>query len=354
MIKKLVTSLLITATIVSINPIGANASWKQDNNGWWNTEGNSWSRGWKNIDGTWYYFNTSNGYMKTGWLNENGIWYYFNTDGSMVTGNKNIDGKVYSFGNDGKWTGATTIYTYENNGWVQEGSEWKYRENGEFVEGWKQINGDSYFFNSMNRMVTGVAYIGTENKIHEFDDNGKWLGEYKNTNNSGKVDNTTTSNNDINENKTTTKDNEIQLSESEFYNEVCKEMFRMVNKHREANGVKKLEWSDELMESAKAKSQHMVDNNYFSHDWNGKDFKQVTKDICGTNIARENITIWYNKSYKSSDYAKQLANETFLRWKNSHGHNIAMLDNNYSEFGFGFIYGKYAGYSAIYATQQFR
>ncbi|MCS6131572.1 hypothetical protein DWV13_07980 [Clostridium botulinum] len=349
MIKKLVTSLLITATIVSINPIGANASWKQDNNGWWNTEGNSWSRGWKNIDGTWYYFNTSNGYMKTGWLNESGIWYYFNTNGSMVTGNKNIDGKVYSFGNDGKWTGATTIYTYENNGWVQEGSEWKYRENGEFVEGWKQINGDWYFFNSMNRMVTGVAYIGTENKIHEFDDNGKWLGEYKNTNNSGKVDNTTTSNNDINENKTTTKDNEIQLSESEFYNEVCKEMFRLVNKHREANGVEKLEWSDELMKSAKWKSQHMLDNNYYDHTWKGIRSSDLIMMKLGIKMNAENINKRGSGTDRSSDMVIRYAESDFNAWKNSAAHNRNMLNPVLTKFGYGFAMDNVDKYS----TQQF-
>lgn len=62
MIKRLVTSLLIAATVISINPIGASAEWKQDSNGWWNTEGSSYSKGWTAIDGKWYYFN-SNGYM---------------------------------------------------------------------------------------------------------------------------------------------------------------------------------------------------------------------------------------------------------------------------------------------------
>jgi len=59
--KVIVSALIIVSTLV-LNPIGASAEWKQDNIGWWNTEGNSWSLGWKEIDGKWYYF-WGNGYM---------------------------------------------------------------------------------------------------------------------------------------------------------------------------------------------------------------------------------------------------------------------------------------------------
>lgn len=70
------------------------------------------------------------------------------------------------------------INASQTTGWIQVGLEWKYKENGKFIEGWKQIDGDWYFFNSVNKMAKGITYIGSENKIHVFDDNGKWLREY--------------------------------------------------------------------------------------------------------------------------------------------------------------------------------
>lgn len=61
-LTKLLAGTLVIASILSLNPIAANAEWKQDNKGWWYTEGSSWARGWRVIDGSLYYFE-GNGYM---------------------------------------------------------------------------------------------------------------------------------------------------------------------------------------------------------------------------------------------------------------------------------------------------
>lgn len=66
-LKKIIASSLIVASVLALSPIETSAEWKQDLNGWWNTEETSWSVGWKQIDGEWYYFDEK-GYMKTGWL----------------------------------------------------------------------------------------------------------------------------------------------------------------------------------------------------------------------------------------------------------------------------------------------
>jgi len=48
---KVIASTLMLASMFALNPIGANASWKQNNTGWWYTQDNSWITGWKLIDG---------------------------------------------------------------------------------------------------------------------------------------------------------------------------------------------------------------------------------------------------------------------------------------------------------------
>ncbi|AOR23867.1 right-handed parallel beta-helix repeat-containing protein [Clostridium taeniosporum] len=60
--KKILASLLIVTSILTLTPIDASASWKQNSIGWWYTIDNSWATGWMKIHGRWYYF-YSNGYM---------------------------------------------------------------------------------------------------------------------------------------------------------------------------------------------------------------------------------------------------------------------------------------------------
>jgi hypothetical protein len=116
-LTKAVGALLTVASVLALNPIGANAEWKQDSNGWWNSEGSSWSIGWKEIDGKWYYFD-NNGYMKTGWVQDGDKWYYLDKSGFMKTG-WIVDGdKTYYLNKSGDMAKNTTIdgYTVDSNG----------------------------------------------------------------------------------------------------------------------------------------------------------------------------------------------------------------------------------------------
>ena len=60
-------------------------------------------KGWLQGGKDWYYFNPTSGHMQKGWLQGGNDWYYFSpTSGHMQTGTINVDGKKYSFKNDGR------------------------------------------------------------------------------------------------------------------------------------------------------------------------------------------------------------------------------------------------------------
>lgn len=120
-LKKIITMGLITTSVLAVTSIGASAEWRQDSNGWWYSNGSSYSRGWQNIGGSWYYFDNS-GYMKTGWIQDGGSWYYLKSDGTMVTENTLIDGKLSKFNINGKWLGYANSdnQVNTNNGGVSQ------------------------------------------------------------------------------------------------------------------------------------------------------------------------------------------------------------------------------------------
>jgi len=78
--KKVLSSLLIVISILVVMPIQANAEWKRDNRGWWYKEGISYAKGWRNIDGKWYYFWLDGEMAADTWVDigyyvdKNGVW----------------------------------------------------------------------------------------------------------------------------------------------------------------------------------------------------------------------------------------------------------------------------------------
>lgn len=148
-LKKIVAAVAVATTLATLSPIGASAAWKQDSNGWWNTEGKSYSIGWRSIDGAWYYFN-SNGYMKTGWVNDGGTWYYMQSSGAMKTGWVNDGGTWYYLQSSGAM----------KTGWVYDGGTWYYLQpSGAMKTGWINDNGVWYFAASSGAMQTGVVEV---------------------------------------------------------------------------------------------------------------------------------------------------------------------------------------------------
>lgn len=137
--RRVLMLLFIFTLIIVSNSTGVSASWRQDSLGWWNTEGNSYSTGWKQIDGKWFYFN-SQGYMKTGWINDGGKYYYLFPNGSMAY-NTTISG--YTVDSNGVWVQTkpaianvakttsinTTVATSSSNNSISKVNDTEIKEN---------------------------------------------------------------------------------------------------------------------------------------------------------------------------------------------------------------------------------
>lgn len=68
--------------------------------------------GWKEIDGSWYYFDEQNSNMITGWQEIDGVWYYFKKNGDGVN-----------------WSGPEGSMLYSTKVWIGD-KEYEFDSNG--------------------------------------------------------------------------------------------------------------------------------------------------------------------------------------------------------------------------------
>ena len=109
LISNLAATILVASTILSISPVKAEAAWINNYyGGWAYSDGYYLATGWRNINGTWYYFN-SYGLMQTGWLYVGGTWYYLDKSGAMQTGVIQVEGKIYLLGPGGGMQTGTAV-----------------------------------------------------------------------------------------------------------------------------------------------------------------------------------------------------------------------------------------------------
>ena len=136
---------------------------------------------------------------------------------------------------------------------------------------------------------------------------------------------------------------------------IQQEMYRLVNAHRANNGRNAYKVSSLMQNTAWVKSKDMGENNYFDHQYNGKDIWEY-KDCADSD--NENIALCgYNaKGGKMTDeQCKDLANIIFNMWKESEGHNATMLSKAMKSIGFDlYMVDKGNGAYTVYATQEFR
>ena len=178
--------------------------------------------GWKTLDFQWYYAGDGGVLLRSCWHEENGNKYYLDENGMMVVSTTiRIDGKAYYFDENGKCIDGLDLYT----GWKEYHGQWYYYQNGvsnytgivdgyyvssgimqtnelvenetyyvdfngkvkkgwifldnsyyygdlatgELVDGWQQINGQSYYFKN-KKMVTG--YVELSDGVYQFNESG--------------------------------------------------------------------------------------------------------------------------------------------------------------------------------------
>jgi putative cell wall-binding protein len=120
---RLIASILAVTSLLALNPIKANAEWRQDNNGWWFSWYDSWLTGLYKLDGKWYYFYPS-GYMAHDtyldklYIDPNGV---INPNSSYKTNNSNIsnDKNVKRLGSQSLYQTAAAI---SQKGWTSSKS----------------------------------------------------------------------------------------------------------------------------------------------------------------------------------------------------------------------------------------
>lgn len=95
---RIFASLLVVATVLSVNSIKANAEWVQNGDGGWKymVSENRYYVGPFEDNGKHYYAD-KNGIMQTGWIHNDKSWYYANEDGSFKIGWFQDGGKWYYF-----------------------------------------------------------------------------------------------------------------------------------------------------------------------------------------------------------------------------------------------------------------
>jgi uncharacterized protein (TIGR03437 family) len=119
-------------------------------------------------------------------------------------------------------------------------------------------------------------------------------------------------------------------------------MLRLINEYRAQKGLRQLKISLSLTRASEWMSGDMAAKNYFSHtDSQGRD-PFVRMSAFGYNY----------QTYKGENLAAGYSDpaSTFNQWKNSAGHNAAMLNGNYSVIGIARVYGGSSTYKWYWTT----
>lgn len=104
------------------------------------------------------------------------------------------------------------------------------------------------------------------------------------------------------------------------------EVFRLLNEHRQANGVAPLAYDNQLEAAIQGHCLHMAEHSFFDHSAPESSVNSpwTRAELCGTSAGGENIA-----NGQSSPAA------VMTSWKGSPGHNGNMLDPDFKRVGIG-------------------
>lgn len=132
------------------------------------------------------------------------------------------------------------------------------------------------------------------------------------------------------------------------------EIIRLTNELRKKHGLAPLRADSALRESARYKSNSMLQLNYFSHsnpNYNGADASYLILDVFKIKSMVVGENIGSNWSTEASDITAQFR---FDGWLNSPPHKAAMLDSDFTRIGVGIVISKKSdGTIEMYGTQHF-
>lgn len=150
-----------------------------------------------------------------------------------------------------------------------------------------------------------------------------------------------------------------QYHDYEFDVEAENYILERLNTYRAENNLHPLERREDLSQSARYKSLAMLQHDYFSHDnpnLDGRPFDYLMWDKLGLKYVGigENLAFVSNSGFVNNIEAEEL----FVGWQNSDGHNRQMLSPTHRFIGVGVVRsnesGKYfKGYKVLLGTQHF-
>ena len=105
------------------------------------------------------------------------------------------------------------------------------------------------------------------------------------------------------------------------------DLLSQTNQQRAANGVSNLSLNSELDQAAQTKANDMVARNYWSHN---------TPDGSPPWVFITNAGYQYKSAGENLAYGFLTSSETISGWMNSPEHKANLLNNGFSEVGFGF------------------